>query len=148
VANDGQFDFMLVDGDETAGGQPLLLTQRDIREVQLANGAIRAGIAILLDMAGLSASDLGSVLLAGAFGNFIRRSNALRIGMLPDVPHDRIRFVGNTASFGAKRVLLSTDQADYARAILRKTEHVDLSLRPDFQMAFSEAMMFPGCLTA
>lgn len=137
----GQFSFMLA--EKSASGSPLCLYQKDIRELQLANAAIRAGINILLAQEGLKASDLGSILLAGAFGNFIRRNNARRIGMLPQVPCDRIRFVGNTSSFGAKRVLLSSSEEAYAVEIMKKTVHVDLSLSPKFQDEFSESMMFP-----
>ncbi len=144
VAHDGQNDFILVHADVTANGEPLYLYQKDIRELQLANGAIRAGISILLQMEGLRPDDLHEVLLAGAFGNFIRRSSALRMGMLPAVPTERIRFVGNTASFGAKRALLSLDEAERAEQILTRVAHVDLSLRPDFQMEFGNAMLFPA----
>ena len=143
VQNNGQYDFVLAFESETATGEALCLHQRDIRELQLANGAIRAGIRILLAMEGLDADDLGAVLLAGAFGNFIRRSNARRIGMLPQVDTERIRFVGNTASFGAKRALLSSEERDYAARVAAGIQHIDLSLNPDFQMEFSMAMLFP-----
>jgi uncharacterized 2Fe-2S/4Fe-4S cluster protein (DUF4445 family) len=136
-------DFILANSSETASGDKLCLYQKDIRELQLASGAIRSGINILLKMEGLHPSELGSILLAGAFGNFIRRNNARRIGMLPPIPCDKIRFVGNTASFGAKRVLLSTAEAEYAAEVMQKTRHIDLSLNPDFQMEFSSAMLFP-----
>jgi uncharacterized 2Fe-2S/4Fe-4S cluster protein (DUF4445 family) len=121
----------------------LFLYQRDIRELQLANAAIRAGINILLRAAGLQAADLDTILLAGAFGNFIRRNHARRIGMLPPIPCHRIRFVGNTASFGAKRALLSIEEKEYANRVARSTEHVDLSLDPEFQMEFGSAMLLP-----
>ncbi len=138
-----EFCFALAMGAETANGQPLCLYQKDVRELQLANAAIRAGINILLTAGGLTQADLQSILLAGAFGNFIRRRNARRIGMLPPIPCNRIRFVGNAASFGAKRALLSTAEKDYAEQIGRATEHLDLSLDPGFQMEFGEAMIMP-----
>ena len=78
------------------------------------------------------------------FGNFIRRNNALRIGLLPPVPCRRIRFVGNTCVFGAKRALLSVSEKRYAESVVRRVEHVDLSLSPDFQMEFGSAMTFPN----
>jgi uncharacterized 2Fe-2S/4Fe-4S cluster protein (DUF4445 family) len=143
VEDRGEVNFLLVAAAESATREPLFLYQRDIRELQLANAAIRAGINILLRMAGLNAADLGEVLLAGAFGNFIRRNHARRIGMLPPVPCSHIRFVGNTASFGAKRALLSTQEKAYAGRILKKVRHVDLSLDPEFQMEFSSALLFP-----
>jgi len=143
VGQDGQCSFMLVGGNESATGKPIFLYQKDVRELQLASGAIRAGINILLKMEGLTAGKLGAVLLAGAFGNFIRRRNARRIGMLPAIPCERIRFMGNTASFGAKMVLLSKDEEKYAARITAATRHVDLSLNPSFQEEFSSAMLFP-----
>jgi uncharacterized 2Fe-2S/4Fe-4S cluster protein (DUF4445 family) len=143
IEHDGHCDFILVHGQDSATGEPLCLYQRDIRELQLANAAIRAGIRILLQMAGLTAADLGSVLLAGAFGNFIRRNHARRIGMLPPIPCEQIRFVGNTASFGAKSVLLSTVERAYATRVMQSTRHVDLSMDPGFQMEFGAAMLFP-----
>lgn len=143
VEANSETHFLLVPAAESATGGPLYLYQRDVRELQLANAAIRAGINILLSSAGLHPSDLSCILLAGGFGNFIRRNHARRIGMLPPIPCDRIRFVGNTASFGAKRALLSTREKDYAAQIIRKVRHVDLSLDPEFQMEFSNAMIMP-----
>ncbi|OGV66585.1 MAG: hypothetical protein A2283_05390 [Lentisphaerae bacterium RIFOXYA12_FULL_48_11] len=128
---------------DSATGKPIYLYQKDIRELQLANGAIRTGINILLKMEKLEVKDLGAILLAGAFGNFIRRNNARRIGMLPPVPCERIRFMGNTASFGAKLVLLSVEEEEYAARITKATRHVDLSKDPGFLEEFSSAMLFP-----
>ncbi len=139
----GENHFILATGEESVTGEPLLLYQKDIRELQLANGAIRAGISILLKQEGITEMDLDSVQLAGAFGNYIRKENALRIGMLPAIPPERIRFVGNAASFGAKRALLAEEEQVYAGEIIRKARHVDLSLDPAFMDEFSMAMMFP-----
>ena len=144
VKEKDHYNFILAADSETATGEPVCLYQRDVRELQLANGAIRAGITILLKHEGLKPEELHAILLAGGFGNFIRRNNARRIGMLPPVETKRIRFVGNTSSFGAKRALLSADEWDYAARVIRETRHIDLSLDPDFQSEFSMAMMFPG----
>lgn len=139
----GDTRFVLAWPDETASREQICLWQRDVRELQLAAGAMRAGIQILMKNAGIGAERLGAVLLAGAFGNFIRRNNARRIGMLPDVHCDHIRFIGNAASLGAKLVLLSQAERDYAEALRAKCVHVDLSLDADFQNEFGLAMMFP-----
>ena len=141
--HDGQTDFLLVDAAKARGDEPIYLYQRDIRELQLATGAIRAGVNIMLRKADLSTEDISEVLIAGGFGNFIRRGNARRIGLLPDVPSDRIRFVGNASSMGAKTVLLSAEQRAVSQQIAESTEHVDLSMDPEFQMEFGMAMMFP-----
>ncbi|MFC1451764.1 ASKHA domain-containing protein [Verrucomicrobiota bacterium] len=143
VPSNGETSFILAWEDETASGQPIRLWQKDLRELQLASGAIRAGIHILLRRAGVGPEDLGAVLLAGAFGNFIRRNNARRIGLLPQIPCDRIRFIGNAASLGAKMVLLSAAERAYAASLRHRTEHVDLSRDSEFQMEFGTAMLFP-----
>ncbi len=139
--------FELVSAADSAGGEAICLWQRDVRELQLASGAIRAGVNILLKRAGLQPHELGTVLLAGAFGNFIRRNHARRIGLLPPLPTERIRFIGNAASMGAKLALLSSEERRYADTLCDRTEHVDLSLDPEFQLEFSMAMMFPGSET-
>jgi uncharacterized 2Fe-2S/4Fe-4S cluster protein (DUF4445 family) len=136
----GQGQFTLTDHGRT----PLAVTQRDIRELQLATGAIRAGVSILLRKAGIAAGDLRRVLIAGGFGSFIRRSNAQRIGLLPaGVPRNLIRYVGNTSLSGAKWALLSTAARKEAERLAAATKHVQLSEDADFQAEFAEAMIFP-----
>ncbi len=139
----GDYKFVIVPAGKTASGDPICLWQKDMRELQLAVGAIRAGINILLRHAGIKPDDLSEILLAGAFGNFIRRNNARRIGLLPQVHCDRIRFIGNAASLGAKLALLSMEERHQAEILRKKTKHVDLSSDMDFQMEFAESMIFP-----
>ncbi len=143
VLINGETNFLLAPAQETSTGEPIYLWQKDVRELQLAAGAIRAGINILLRRAGLTPDDMHQVLLAGAFGNFIRRNNARRIGLLPQIPCDRIRFIGNASSLGAKLVLLSEHERERAQKLQKIAEHVDLSLDPEFQTEFGMAMMFP-----
>ena len=141
---DGQTAFVLAPEAETGIAGPIVLTQRDVRELQLAAGAIRAGVAVLLRRAGLEAEKLERVLIAGGFGNFIRRSSAQRIGLMPrQVEHHRIRYQGNTSLAGARLVALSRQARTMAEDLARRTEHVDLSRDPDFHAAFAEAMIFP-----
>jgi uncharacterized 2Fe-2S/4Fe-4S cluster protein (DUF4445 family) len=144
VAHNGQMAFLLADETESGTGKPIVVTQRDIRELQLAAGAIRAGITILLQRAALGPSDLHGVLIAGGFGNFIRRKNAQRIGLLPrKVPRHLIRFQGNTSLAGARLTAVSEAARRRAEGLARRTEHVDLSADPGFHQAFAEAMLFP-----
>jgi uncharacterized 2Fe-2S/4Fe-4S cluster protein (DUF4445 family) len=143
--NDGKIQFLLADRGAAISDPPVVLTQRDVRELQLASGAIRAGISILLKHAGLGPRDLQSVLIAGGFGSFIRRSNAQRIGLLPaDVDHHRIHYVGNTSLAGAKWAVLSTEARKQAEELARRTRLVELSMDLDFQREFAEAMVFPA----
>ncbi|MDO9540811.1 MAG: ASKHA domain-containing protein [Kiritimatiellia bacterium] len=144
VTADGSTEFLVASRSRGQAEEPIVLTQRDIREVQLGAGAIRAGTSILLKKAGIRAGDIRSVLLAGGFGNFIRRNHAQRIGLLPaGIDHERIAYVGNASLSGAKWALLSVDARKHVEALARQTEHVDLSRDPDFQAEFAEAMIFP-----
>lgn len=141
---DGDVGFVLVEEDETASGGPILLTQRDVREVQLAKGAIAAGIGTLLEEFGADADDLERVCLAGAFGNLIRPERARAIGLIPDVPLERVHFVGNAAGAGAKMLLVNRSLRRTAEDVARGVEHVELSRRPDFQGRFADSMLFPA----
>jgi uncharacterized 2Fe-2S/4Fe-4S cluster protein (DUF4445 family) len=144
VSQDNQLSFLLATETETADGRPIALSQRDLRELQLATGAIRAGIVILLRRAGLEPSDLDRVLIGGGFGNFIRRSNAQRIGLLPSrIEHHRVRYMGNTSLAGARLAALSRRARQTAEQLARHTEHVDLSCDVAFHREFAEAMIFP-----
>ncbi|MFA4944270.1 MAG: ASKHA domain-containing protein [Lentisphaeria bacterium] len=143
VAFNGAPAIRLATAAESRTGEELLLIQRDVRELQLAAAAIRAGILLLLRRAGLEPAALDAVLLAGGFGNFIRRNHALRIGLLPPVASEKIHFIGNASLMGAKAALLSLAERREAERIAGEAEHVDLSLDPEFQQEFGSAMLFP-----
>jgi uncharacterized 2Fe-2S/4Fe-4S cluster protein (DUF4445 family) len=136
--------FRLVDADRGGRGPGITVTQQDVRELQLAAGAIRSATRMLLKRAGIDASNLNTILLAGGFGSFIRRSSAQRLGLLPpNVAHERIRFVGNTSLRGAQWVLLSQSARAKAEQLARQAELVELSTDRDFLHEFTEAMIFP-----
>jgi len=138
VKQGGQPAFVLAE----TKGEKIFLTQKDIREVQLAKAAIRAGIKILQKQVELTDSDIERILLAGAFGNYIRPVNALKIGLLPAVPVERIRFVGNAALAGARMLLLSSQARDKARQLARKIQYIEIANRKEFQNVFAESMTF------
>ena len=117
--------------------------QQDIREVQLAKGAILAGCEILLRNAGKTADDLDRILIAGAFGNYIDRGSALRIGLFPTVEEVRVVHAGNAAGAGASMALLSKDAFSKAEEAAEETRHVSLSAHPGFEMCYAHAMYFP-----
>ncbi len=120
----------------------VILTQRDIREVQLAKAAIRVGIKLLQKKIGIEDDDIKQVLLAGAFGNYIRRESALRIGLLPSVPLERIHFIGNAAASGAEMILISRNCRMQAGKLARKIEYIEIAHQPDFQAVFANSMGF------
>ncbi|MCL5283030.1 MAG: ASKHA domain-containing protein [Planctomycetes bacterium] len=136
---EGQPAFCLAWNEQTS--QPgILLTQRDIREVQLAKAAIRAGIRILMNKLGLSDADIDRVLLAGAFGNYIRPSSAVRIGLLPNVPLDRIEPIGNAAATGAEILLISEESRERAARLARRIQYVEIAHEANFADVFADAM--------
>ena len=118
------------------------LTQQDIREVQLAKAAIRAGIRLLQHRLSVADADIKQIFLAGAFGNYIRRQSALRVGLLPNVPIDRIHSVGNAASSGAQLILVSSRCRTLAADLARKIEYVEIANEPLFQSVFADSMLF------
>ncbi|MFZ5945610.1 MAG: ASKHA domain-containing protein [Bacillota bacterium] len=133
--------FVLADPSQTGDAQ-VVLTQKDVRELQLAKAAMRAGIETLLIQAGVTAETIDKVLLAGAFGSYIKTSSALRIGLLPAIPAEKVTPVGNAAGAGAKLALISQQINRRAAEIAAKVKHVELSARPDFQDRFVDALTF------
>lgn len=140
--NDGR-EFLLALPEESEAEGGVALTQRDIRELQLAKGAIRTGAEMLMRRLGIGPKDIEEVLVAGAFGNYLRPESAIRIGLLPPVPPERVRFVGNTSLLGARLCLLSRRKRREAERIARSVAHVELAGRPEFQETFVEMMLFP-----
>lgn len=141
VEREGQLRFVLAPA-ANAGDEPVFLTQQDIRQMQLAKGAIRAGIKLLQRRMGLEDADILRILLAGAFGNYIRPESALRIGLLPAVGVERIHSIGNAAASGAQMILLNRRCRQQAGEVARKMEYVEIAHEPDFQMIFAESMSF------
>ena len=132
--------FVLVpeeDGDERSA---ITLTQKDVRQVQLAKGAIRTGIQVLLESKGLSDEEIDRVIIAGAFGTYIDVTSALTIGMLPSLPLDRFRQVGNAAGKGAILALASRDKRFEAHTIARKVDYIELASSPAFMNIFTQSM--------
>ncbi len=123
-------------------GEDIVLTQKDIREVQLAKGAISAGINIMLEKAGREKEEIKKIILAGAFGNSINKESAVAIGLLPDIDRKKIHTVGNAAGAGAIMVLADEGEQKKALEIPEKTEHVELAEIKDFQEKFFSAMSF------
>jgi uncharacterized 2Fe-2S/4Fe-4S cluster protein (DUF4445 family) len=122
--------------------EEVFLSQKDIRQVQLAKAAIQTGIKILQRKLGIEDSDIKHILLAGAFGNYIRKESALRMGLLPNVPPERIRFIGNAAASGAQMVLISRSYRDKARELARKIEYIEIAHEKDFADTYADCMKF------
>jgi uncharacterized 2Fe-2S/4Fe-4S cluster protein (DUF4445 family) len=124
---------------ERPGQEPITITQKDVRELQLAKAAIRSGIQALVNAAGLTEDDIEQVIIAGAFGTFIDIRSAVTIGMLPDLPLERFTQVGNAAGTGARLALISLSQRVQAEQIARRVNYIELASTPGFQRMFAEA---------
>ena len=108
--------------ENTATGQPVYMNQKDIREFQLAKGAIVAGIEILLRTYGAKAEDIDEVFLAGAFGNYLSNKSACKVGLIPQELEEKISGIGNAAGVGAKLSLLSEKEYERAAMISKKSK--------------------------
>ena len=120
----------------------VVLTQKDVREVQLAKAAIRAGIELLAEQLGVQVEDIRQVFLAGAFGNYMDPASACRIGMIPPVLLDRITPIGNAAGEGAKLCALSRAEFAYSQNLAANTEFLELASLPQFQDCYVDALEF------
>ncbi|MEN6356224.1 MAG: ASKHA domain-containing protein [Armatimonadota bacterium] len=137
-------EFVLATEKQSGSGKATTITAGDIRHMQLAKGSIHAAIQTLVKTAGISDSDLDQILLAGAFGSYIRVESAIRIGLIPDISPDKVVSIGNAAGAGAKLALLCEKEMELGRQLARMAEHVELAVSPYYQMELMERMMFPA----
>jgi uncharacterized 2Fe-2S/4Fe-4S cluster protein (DUF4445 family) len=144
VERDGERQFVLAWAKDSGNDQDITITQQDVRQLQLAKGAIYSGILMLKKVMGVEDGQIKELMLAGGFGNYINIASAVRIHLLPDLPIEKITYVGNAAALGAQMALLSETERNRAVALARSIEHVSLAARPDFQDIFIEAICFPG----
>ncbi|MDD3439762.1 MAG: ASKHA domain-containing protein [Clostridiaceae bacterium] len=119
------------------------INQKDIVEIQLAKGAMRTGIEVLLENAGISFKDIDRIIVAGAFGSYIDPKNVVNIGMFPRVPLDLISQVGNAAGVGAKMMLVSASERKEAERIAGEVNYLELTVFPGFNDHFINSMKFP-----
>ncbi|MGI6006127.1 MAG: ASKHA domain-containing protein [Ruminococcus sp.] len=133
-------EFVLAFGEN--GGKDIVLTQKDIREIQLAKGAVCAGIKMLQREISGEREKIDRFLVAGAFGSHIDVKSAATIRLFPDFEPDKIRFIGNAAGDGAGMALLSTEKRKLMERFVRDIRHIELATDPEFQTVFLESMAF------
>ena len=143
-SRNGINEFVLV---ERADNEPITVSQKDVRELQLAKAAIRVGVRALVEAAGLTEDTIDQVILAGAFGTYIDVESAIEIGMLPALPPDRFRQVGNAAGTGARLALISRSQRALAQKIALRAGYIELGRIPEFRRKFAEASSLSRSLT-
>ena len=139
---DGKPVFVLIPAEETGTGEMIYISQKDIREVQLAKGAIAAGITIMADKLGISVEDIQHVYLAGAFGNYMDSDHACEIGLIPYELIERITPIGNAAGEGSKLASINEGEYEYACKLAREAEFIELASEASFQDIFVDELEF------
>jgi len=142
VNDHGQLEFVIVQEGKT-GPRDIVVTQRDIREIQLAKAAIRTGISILMQEIDIRLDQIAHMYIAGAFGTYIDPASARLIGMIPYVPLSIIMSVGNAAGMGARMALMSSKARSMCEKISHNVEYVELAAHSDFRSTFMESLRFP-----
>jgi uncharacterized 2Fe-2S/4Fe-4S cluster protein (DUF4445 family) len=137
----GEPEFVIAWASETSIGQDIVICQEDIRNIQLAKGAMYAGTKIMMRTLGVDKLD--KVILAGAFGSYIDKESAALLGLFPDCEPEKVYAVGNAAGDGARIALLNADKRKEADEIARQVEYIELTLAPDFDKVFAQAMWLP-----
>lgn len=140
-SGDGPASFVLSDGKKGFG--PIAITQKDIRQVQLAKGAILSGILVLLSKLEIGLQDIDRVYIAGAFGFHVRMESFARMGVIPPELLDRVTLIGNSSKSGAILCLLSREQREEAARLARKIDYTELSCFPDYDKLFTKCLSFP-----
>lgn len=142
LQDDGRAAFLLVQGSKDQ--REIAITQKDIDEVLLAKGAIRAGMEILMSHLKITAHDIDEIVLAGAFGTYLDPLNAMRIGLLPQIPLNRIKAIGNAAGAGARMMLASVDARSKSVSLAKQVDYLELTVYPEFSKFFVEGIRLPS----
>ena len=142
IEYEGQGAFLLAEASITSHGRPIMITQSDIRELQMAKGAMAAGVRVLMETYGIQAQDISEVLLAGAFGNYLNPHSACVIGLIPAELESKIKMIGNAAGTGAKLALLSASEFRRAKDIAEAVKFVELGSYPRFNSIFGQCTYF------
>lgn len=135
--------FVLVPAEESGNKKDVFISQKDIREVQLAKAAIAAGIRLLEQELGITEEQIDTVYLAGAFGNYMDAENACCMGLIPAALRQKIHPIGNAAGEGAKIALLNKKELQEAGRLAEKIQFVELATSPEFQDCFVDELEFP-----
>jgi len=138
----GHKEFILALSEDTGHGKDIVVTRSDINEIQLAKGAIRAGLEIILEEGGIEAGDIDEFIIAGAFGTYLDVGSAMTVGMFPDLPRERFRQVGNAAGTGAQQMLVSGERRRVADEIPERIEYIELTTHAGFEKTFMKALFF------
>ena len=136
-------EYLLIDGEASAHGNDIRVTQQDIGGIQLGKAAISAGIGTLLEVSSTSPDEVEQIVIAGAFGSYLNLDSAVAIGMLPRIPRARYVQAGNSAGLGAKMALVSVSERARAEQVARRAVRIDLKAQAHFNGRLARATRFP-----
>jgi uncharacterized 2Fe-2S/4Fe-4S cluster protein (DUF4445 family) len=143
VKTDKGYAYVIAWKNETAINEDIIFSQEDINAIQLAKSAIHTACMLLMKKMNINEEDIDKLFIAGAFGNYLNPINSINIGLIPDIPIERISFVGNTAISGAKICLLSKKMREEASFITKKIKFIELATDPEFPKELANSMYLP-----
>lgn len=141
MRNGARGAYTLAGAEQSSSGKPLLVTQEDIRNIQLAKAALYAGAKLLMKRSGVKSID--QIILAGAFGSYINPRQAMILGLIPDCDLDQVYAVGNAAGDGARIMLLNREKRREAERLASEIRYIETAVDQDFQEEFVQAIHIP-----
>ena len=139
----GEMAYVLVEPADTATGAPVYITQSDIKNLIRSKGAMYTILNVVVQSVGVDFSDIDNFYVAGAFGNYIEPAKAISIGMLPDIPVEKFKPLGNSAGKGAVRALLDANSTEEVEHIMEKLTYLEMNVRGDFMNQLTAALFLP-----
>jgi uncharacterized 2Fe-2S/4Fe-4S cluster protein (DUF4445 family) len=136
-------EFVVVTKEETDIGKDIVITENDIQNLIMSKAAILAACYTLMDAAGIKKDDIGKIFLAGAFGNYLNRINAITIGLIPEVPVERISTIGNGALAGANIALINREKRNILDSIAHEIAYIELNADPAFMDRYTSSCFLP-----
>jgi uncharacterized 2Fe-2S/4Fe-4S cluster protein (DUF4445 family) len=136
-------EFIIAWADESEGGSDIAITEYDIGNLIKSKAAVFAAATVLAKSVGVDFKDINEIFVAGGFGNYLHVGKAITIGLLPDLPPEKFRFIGNSSLAGARIALLSNHAFQKAQEIAKRMTYFELSVNPDFLNEFIAALFLP-----
>jgi uncharacterized 2Fe-2S/4Fe-4S cluster protein (DUF4445 family) len=136
-------EFIVAWADESEGGKDISITEYDIGNLMKSKAAVFAAATVLVKSVGVDFNDINQIFIAGGFGNYLNVEKAILIGLLPDLPPERFRFIGNSSLAGARIALLSNHAFEKAQEIAKRMTYFELSVNSDFMNEFIAALFLP-----
>jgi len=140
---ENEYEFVVVPSKESETNEDIVITESDISNLIRSKGAVFLGIQVLLNQVGLKFENINRIYISGGFGTYVDIEKAIIIGLLPDLPHDKFLFIGNSSITGAKMCLLSKEARKKVKEIAQKMTYIELSTDPVFMNEYTSTLFLP-----